>query len=371
MGLSGCPVDPLSCAGSVVSGGADSFFNLFTSWIVASVQWIVHSLGVALAATGGPTQVMAMSQREFDELLPLAPVLLIIGLSVATLQALRHGDAGALWRTYLGVAPACVAGVALARPVGQLVLQGVDETSNAGATGVATHVDAIARFFAFTPGVPGAAVAMIASFVILGTILLWFELILRTIALALLVVVVPVVVPLSVLPSMRRLGWRLGETFAVVAASKFVIVVTLALGVGELTTPSFTSIVTGAVTMFLATLSPFVLFRLIPLMESGAIAGFEGMRSGAARSVRAAGAPSPVGLATQAMAGEVTVPGPPERAEDLGIPLWESEGEVGLPNVDPDAPRPRPPVGQPRPRVGHVVYKRDELGPVVGWHWDE
>lgn len=369
MGLGSCPVDPAACAGPVLKGGASSFFGLLTSWIAASVGWVVHALAAALASTGGPGQVLAMSRGEFDVLVPVAPALLAIGLSAATIQALRHGDAGALWRTYLGVAPACVAGVALARPLARFVLAAVDEASAQAATGVAEHVAEVGRFFALAPaGTPGAADALLASLVVLGAILLWFELVLRTIALALLVVVVPLVVPLGAAPSLRRLGWRLAETFGVVAASKLLIVVTLALGLDELTTPSLDAVVTGIVTLLLATLSPFALLRLVPLMESTAVAGFEGMRQ---RAVRASGAPSASGLAARALAGEAVEPPPPTRPPDLGIPMWEGTAETPLPAIDPDAPRPAPPVGEPRVRTGHVVYQHDELGPVVGWHWDE
>ena len=70
------------------------------------------------------------------------------------------------------------------------------------------------------------AVFLLSIFVVIGTMLLWFELIVRTVVLTLLLVLVPVIVPLATFPSLRRLGWRLGETFVAVAASKFAIVIT-------------------------------------------------------------------------------------------------------------------------------------------------
>ncbi len=370
MGAVACALNPATCAGGVLKGSASSLFALLVAWVVGSVQWIVHGLAVVLGSTGTPDQVLAASRGEFSALVPLAPVLLVVGLAVATLQALRHGDSGALWRAYLGVAPACVAGVVLARPIGRLVLEAVDQASSASAIHVATHVATLARFLAAVPlGVPGAAVGLIATLLIAGSMLVWCELVLRTLALALLLAVVPVVVPLCALPSLRRLGWRLAETFAVVAASKLVIVVTLALGTSELTTPSMATVVTGAVTLLLATASPFALLRLVPVMESTALAGLEGLR---ARAARAAGVPGPGRWRGLVPAPEVEDPGPPERPTDLGIPMWEGAGELSPPEWDPDAPRPAPPVVGERPvRTGHVAYLRDRLGPVVGWHWDD
>lgn len=370
MGVATCVVNPAACAAGALKGGASSLFTLLVAWVVGGVGWIVHGLATVLGSTGSPAQVLAASRAEFAALVPLAPVLLVVGLVVATLQALRHGDSGALWRTYLGVAPACVAGVVLARPVGGLVLTAVDQASSVSAAHVATHVAALARFLAVVPlGVPGAAVGLIATLLLVGSMLVWCELVVRTLALALLLAVVPVVVPLCALPSLRRLGWRLAETFAVVAASKLVIVVTLALGVTELTTPSLSTVVAGAVTLLLATASPFVLLRLVPVMESTALAGLEGLR---ARAARAAGVGGPGRLRGLVPAPEVEDPGPPTRPADLGIPMWEGVGEITLPEWDPDAPRPAPPVVGERPaRRGHVAILRDRLGPVVGWHWDD
>ena len=47
----------------------------------------------------------------------------MVGLLVATLQAVRHGDAASLWRVYLGVAPACVLAIFVARPIATLILE--------------------------------------------------------------------------------------------------------------------------------------------------------------------------------------------------------------------------------------------------------
>ena len=63
------------------------------------------------------------------------------------------------------------------------------------------------------------------------------------------------------------------------------------------------------------------------------------------------------------------VPGPPERGEDLGLEMWPGVPETPMPDMDGE--RPPPPIGTPTLRRGHVVYRSDEGGPVVGWHFDE
>lgn len=365
-----CLFDLTSCATSVAKSGFGALFDALTDWVVASVQWLLSAASAVLDSASEPATVLSGSKGEFDALLALGPILLTIGLLVATLQALRHGDAAAIWRSYLGVAPACVAGVVLARPVALLILEAVNQMCSSAASGVASEVPTLARSLTtLAPTTPGFGLLLLAGSLVVGTLLLWFELVVRTVALTLLLVLVPVVVPLSALPVARRLGWRLAETFVALALSKFVIVVTLALGMGEVTSGG-PGAATGAVTLLLACASPFVLLRLVPFVEQSALHQLEGLRSRATRVVANVGS-SPVGRAVAALQPDAPIPGPPTRGEDLGLATWPGVEPEATPPWDEGGEPPPPPVGTPLLRGGHVVYQHDEHGPVVGWHFDE
>jgi hypothetical protein len=49
--------------------------------------------------------------------------------------------------------------------------------------------------------------------------------------------------------------------------------------------------------------------------------------------------------------------------------MWEGDSDVSVPPFDGESLP--PPIGTPRPRGGHVAYHLDDMGPVVGWHFDE
>lgn len=364
-----CLFSPASCAKSLAKSTFNDLFNALTSWILSSVQWLLDACAKVLNSASDASTVLAGAKSEFTTLLVIAPGLMMIGLLVSTLQALRHGEPSQLWRVYLGVAPACVAGIALARPLASLVIDAVNQLSSSAALNVAQHEVTLAQGLnALTPNTPGFGVFILAAFVVVGTMLLWCELIVRTVVLTLLLVLVPVVVPLATFPSLRRLGWRLAETFLAVAASKFLIVVTLVLGLDELQGSSATEVVVGAVTLLLATCTPFLLLRVIPFVEQSALHNLEGLRGRATRAV--VGAPSsPVGQVAQSLAPSVEPPAPPPRPDDLGLETWPGEAERPMPPFTGEARR--APVGQPRLRGGHVVYQSDDMGPVVGWHFDE
>jgi len=368
-----CLLNPGSCVVTTVAKSTlGDLFDAFTAWIMGSVQWFLTSAGQVLNSASDPAVVLRSASQEFNVLLTLSAPLMLLGLLVSTIEALRRGDGSALWRTYLGVAPAAVLAVAMARPVALLILQAVDQLSSSASSTVVVHENLLATsLMSLATTTPGFGLSILAIGVVVGTWLLWCELIVRTVVLTLLLVLVPIIVPLSTFPAARRLALRLAETFLAVAVSKFVIVVTLSLGLDELTGSSATQVVTGAVTLMLAAGTPFVLLRVIPLVERSALHNLEGVRSRFSRAATGLATSPAAGLA-MSMMPDVAVPGPPEPPEDLGLAMWDSSAPVSVPSPpSPDSEPMAPPIGQPTPRTGHVAYRLDDMGPVVGWHFDD
>jgi len=370
VGAASCIIRPVSCVThAVTSTVVSGFFNTLTDWVLNSVGWFLHSAGAVLSASSEPSTIIRSATPEFNVLINISPALLMLGLLVATLQAVRHGDASSLWRVYLGVAPACVMGIFLARPFAALILEMVNQLSSSASnivverqSGLTTALTSVASV------VPSFALFVLAVAVVVGSWLLWCELIVRAVVLTLLLVLVPVIVPLATFPAGRRLGWRLAETFLAVAVSKFLIVITLSLGFDELLGSSATQVITGALTLILACFSPFLLLKVIPFMETAALHNLEGVRSRLTKTVTDIPS-SPMAQAARALTPEAPFSGPEERPEDLGLGMWEGGPETPMPEQKGN--KLPPPVGTATPRGGHVAYRTDEMGPVVGWHFDE
>jgi hypothetical protein len=366
----GCILHPLSCVTHTVTTTVVSgFFNTLTSWVLNSVGWFLTAAGAVLTSASEPTTIIRSATPEFNTLVNLAPALVMVGLLVATLQAVRHGDAASLWRVYLGVAPACVLAIFVARPFATLILETVNQlSSSASNTVLERQGELTGALTSVASAAPAFALFVLAVAVVIGSWLLWCELIVRAVILTLLLVLVPVIVPLATFPAGRRLGWRLAETFLAVAVSKFLIVITLALGFDELLGDSATQVITGALTLILASFSPFLLLKVIPFVETAALHNLEGVRSRLTKTVTNIPS-SPLAQAVRAMAPEVPFTGPEERPEDLGLGMWEGGPEAPMPEST--GVKLPPPIGAPTPRGGHVAYRTDEMGPVVGWHFDE
>ncbi len=364
-----CLATPVGCAATTLARATvGDVFGGVTEWITASVSWLLGAVGHVLASASDPATVAIAARQEYGVLVAVAPLVMLAGLMVATLQAVRHGDASSLWRVYFGVVPASVVAIVVAPSVAVLALRAVDQLSSVAAATDAARASQLARALLILPtSTPGFGILLLAVGVVVGCWLLWCELIVRTVVLTLLLVLVPVAAALAPLPATRRMGWRLAETFAAVASTKFLIVVALALGLDELRGSSATQLVTGAVTLALAVAAPFVLLRVIPFVEQSALHHLDGLRQRATRAVARVPS-SPVGRAVRSLAPEV-VPAPYEAPEDLGLTMWPGVPEAPMPSFDGEPLV--PPVGTPQLRGGHVVHYSDEGGPVVGWHFDE
>ncbi len=369
MGLS-CVGDPVGCGVRAVTHVAvGGVFGALTDWVVTSVAWLLGALGHVLAATGRPHDVLAAAAPEYHVLAAIAPALLLVGLGVATIQGIAHADAAALWRVYLGVAPAAIAAVVWGPALARVVLVVADQLSTGAAGAAARQVPPLAAAVQLAAAAtPGFGAFTLAILMTVGAWLLWCELVVRGIVLTLLIVVTPLVVPLVTIPSLRRLGWRLAETFVAVALSKVVIMVALVVGLDELHGSSVLVVVAGAVTLLIATASPFVVLRLVPWMEQSALHHASGLRQRATHAAAALPS-SPVVAAARALAPEPPFGPPASRGPDFGIPEWPSEGEVPMPE-QPETPVTFP-LGPARLRHGHKVILKDDMGPVIGWHWDD
>lgn len=371
----GCVLRPVACAGTHVASAAwNGLLGVATQWLLDSVRWLLGQSATLLNSVGEPHQVVAAASPEFDRLLSVSPVLLTIGLMVTTLQALRAGSSARLWATYVGALPACVAGIVIARPLAVDIVSACNELANAASSGnpvIGSHL--VLTLNSLASATPGFGLLLMAGAVVAGTWLLWCELVVRDVVLSVLIALVPLIVPFSIVPSMRRVGWRLLETFAVVALTKVVIAAVIAVGFTEMVGPSALSVVTGAMTLVFAAMAPYMLFRLVPVLENAAIGQFEGVRSKTQGRIRAArsAVSNPSRSAESSgsvLAGDVSDEASP-LGGDMGFDDWI--GEAPSPPEDFGDASKKPPVGAPRIRRGRVHITKDDMGPVVGWHWDE
>ena len=273
--------DSLASACSTVMNGLFQFLNTSSTVSLTQGWWAGPRAQHIVAAVG-----------------QIAGVLMIAFLLAVVIQGTLAGEPGAMLRAAVKEVPLAVFGtVALVSITGLLLA-----LTDAGSSMVLGDApDSLGRFFSgfgesanvLTSGVLG--VILFVLFLV-GALLVWVELVVRSSLIYLLVACAPLFLAARVWPATRNGFRRLCEIGLALIFSKFAIALALALGAAalagggphEASTATTTGLdtaglVAGATLMLLAAFTPFVLLRVLPILETAVVA--HGISHSPARAV--------------------------------------------------------------------------------------
>jgi hypothetical protein len=298
--LSASPAAALPGEGLVADKMGDLASNTFSGaangmvqWVVDSVQYftggVVHFLGTASNPQidsvwfSGPSSPYASVRA-------IALTLLLGFFLLGTLSGVIKGDVGGMLRRMIGALPAALAGMALAP---QVVAKLLDLTDALSASVLSNSGGDALEFLvkfgaAINVGSGGFGVLILALLAILSALLLWIELLLRSALVYFLVALSPLAFATMVWPSAKGVTRRLMELLIGAIFSKLVICVALAVGtaalgsaghaagsdagVGTAIAAGIGNLVTGTTLLVLASWSPFLLMKMMPIVETAVVA---------------------------------------------------------------------------------------------------
>ena len=122
----------------------------------------------------------------------------------------------------------------------------------------------------------------------MAAFVLWMELLIRAAAVYVAVLFLPLALATLVWPAVSHWCRRLVETLAALILSKFVIVATLSLAAGAVSSGTagtgahgagFSAVLAGGALLVMATFVPFAILRMIPAVEAGAVGHLDGLRA--------------------------------------------------------------------------------------------
>jgi len=266
-------------AASLVAG----FFRTFTHWVAAGTVWLLEQAWHWMSATTEPVLAGTAFAAEYHVMVLIAAATVAPLLALAVIQSVAHQDASGLLRTTLLRLPMALL---LTGVIIELVSLGLSFTDSASLALLSTGGDPAARAFshieaALGPSLPGGygfGEFVLVAVVALVTFMLWVELAVRSAAVAVATLFLPLALAGLVWPATSHWARRLGETLAGLVLMKLVMAAVLALAGGALAAGAggISSVVEGVALLGLATFAPFVLFRLIPVVEAGAVAHLAG-----------------------------------------------------------------------------------------------
>ena len=284
-----------SIGGSIAASGFESVLNGISQWVASGAEWLLGQIGDVLVSTTTVDIGATWFRAHYGQMTALAGVVILPMLLASTLQAVVRQDAGQLVRTFFVQLPLALLLAVVAIQVVVLSLSATDAMSNAVAGGSGADVRSLLTGV-ITGLVAAAADPTIASFVLLliallvavAAFVLWIELLIRAAAVYVAVLFLPLALATLVWPAVSHWCRRLIETLAALILSKFVIVATLSLAAGAVSSGTagggahgagFSAVLAGGALLVMATFVPYAILRLIPAVEAGAVAHLDGLRA--------------------------------------------------------------------------------------------
>ncbi|MEW6472913.1 MAG: hypothetical protein AB1679_11630 [Actinomycetota bacterium] len=305
------PVEVVTDAASnVARATTGSLFDGLGSFLVSWVADGCRDIGrEVVAALSGPAQIDfahgwwagPRGRALAGDIGVLAIALTLIFVFLAVLQGVLAGDPGGMLRAVLTQLPLSVLGMVTVVGATELLLGVTDEATHLVLGDAPANLGRFVDGLTATAAVPAGGLALTFLLVVflLGAFLVWVELAVRSALVFLLVAFAPLVLAARIWPGARGIFRRLVELGIAVIVSKFVIAVVLALGSAALAgggptegasaTPlTMASLLGGATLMGLAAFTPFVVLRLLPVVETAVVA--HGIASSPVRGAQAAAA---------------------------------------------------------------------------------
>jgi hypothetical protein len=323
----------VGAVGSQVAGfGVSSVLDAVASWVSAGAVWLLGQIGAVLATTTSIDLGASWFTDHYRTMAGLAGVVVVPMLLVGVIQAIHRQSLSMLLRSVVVNVPLAILLTAVAVQLVQLGLSVTDSMSAAVAEGAGLNsghffdrmIEALQNpATGSSPGAPTFVVLLGSLAVVVGAFLLWVELLVRAAAVYVAVLFLPLALASLAWPAIAHWCRRLVDTLAALVLGKFVIVSVLSLAVGALASgQGFADVLGGAALLALAAAAPWALFRLLPMMESGAVGHLEGQGR---RTYQSASGPAR-GLATTAMRLSAAGTG---GAPEVGMALASAAGHAG------------------------------------------
>jgi len=324
------------------------FFRTFARWVASGTVFLLGEAWHSMSATTEPVLTGTAFTTEYHVMVLVGAGAVAPLLGLAVIQAVAHQDPSGLLRTAMLRLPMALL---LTGVVIELVALGLTFTDQASVALLSTGGDPAARAFshldlALGPAPPdgyGFGQLVLVLVVALVAFMLWIELAVRSAAVAVATLFLPLALAGLVWPATAHWARRLGETLAGLVLMKLVMAAVLALAGGALAADAggISSVVEGVALLGLTTFAPFALFRLIPLMEAGAALHLEGARATVkerAWSLASAGGHVLKGALTGSMSGSVSGS---SRAPTADLPVAGTSPFAGGSDARSDGPSSR------------------------------
>jgi hypothetical protein len=329
-----------SAATQVAGFGANSVLDALGGWVSDGATWLLAQIGTVIGDSTGIDLGASWFTAHYQTMAVLAAVVILPLLLLGIMQSIYRQNASMLIRSVVVNVPLAILLTAVAVKLVALGLAVTDSLSSAVSNGAgldtgdflsSVTADLSGATAAGQPSAPTFVVFLGGLAVVFGALMVWIELLIRSAAVYVAVLFLPLALASLAWPAIAHWTRRLVDTLVALILGKFVIVSVLSLAAGALaggtgSTPSgsgasaaaggggFGAVLAGAALLLLSAFAPWALFHLLPFVEAGAVGHLEGISH---RARQVASAPAK-GLAHVAMRAPLAGAGAGVAATSLG-----------------------------------------------------
>jgi hypothetical protein len=273
-------------ATGVVSAAGDSALRSFTAAVSSAGTWFLNKVGSLINGTTSPNVVNAnWFGTQYRVMLALAVVIALPILLVSVAQSIVRVDAMQAIRSAFLYLPIAAIFSAVGPAIAQILIDSSDWMSTAISHDAAANAQ---KFMTDTgswlgaigagtvnPAAPVFGVLLGAIVVVLGAFSIWLELLLRSAAIYVAVLFLPLAFAAMVWPAGWRWCRRLIEFLLAIIFAKVFIVAIIDMAAAGLSAgglaDKFEGVLAGGALLLMAAFTPIALLRLIPLAEAAVV----------------------------------------------------------------------------------------------------
>ena len=222
--------------------GVDSVLNAVGGWVTDGASWLLTQIGAVIANTTTVDLGASWFVANYQTMMALAGVVIVPMLLLGIMQAVYRQSGSMLIRSVLVNVPLALMLTAVAIKLVSLGLAVTDAMS--GAVSHGTGLEAGHFLSSVSLGLSGSGTAQptvptfvlfIAGLVVVfGALMVWVELLIRSAAIYVAVLFLPLVLASLAWPAIAHWCRRLVDTLVALILGKFVIVAVLSLAAGAL-----------------------------------------------------------------------------------------------------------------------------------------
>ena len=279
-----------SLGSSIGSSIADAILNGLGNWVDSGAIWLIDQVGAFMGSTTQADLGSSWFGTRLTLMSELAAAVILPMLLCAVIQAIYRQSAASLLRIFLVNLPIALLMTGVAVELVRIGMAVTDQMSSqflsAGGVDTRQFLAPLTTDLSIPAlGLPSFAAFFIGLFIASAALAIWLELVVRSAAISAAALFLPLVLAALVWPAISHWARRLADTLAALVLSKLVIAAIISLAAGALdagangtgsASENFGQIIDGLALLLLSAFSPFVLLRLVPLFEAGAVMHLEG-----------------------------------------------------------------------------------------------